>query len=107
VSINELTVRMAWLAGLAILALVLAGWRKTARAQPRPPRRPTDTPRRVPFQVEEQVAPPYHPPGPLRRLWAAVASTGLTLVIGAVLATVISFSLAWLVTTVTALLKSS
>jgi hypothetical protein len=106
VSINDLTVRMAWLAGLALVALVLAGWRKTARAQPKAPRRLTDAPRRVPYQVEPQVAPPYHAAGPLRRIWAVVASSGLALVIGAVLATVTAFSLAWVVTTLTDLLKS-
>jgi ABC-type nitrate/sulfonate/bicarbonate transport system permease component len=106
VSINDLTVRMAWLAGLALLALLLAGWRKTARAQARSPRRLPDVPRRVPHQVEAQVAPPYHAPGPLRRVWAVVAGSGLAIVIGAVLATVAAFSLAWLVTTLTDLLKS-
>ena len=44
VSINDLTVRMAWLAGLAIVALLLAGWRKTARAQPKGPRSPDRNP---------------------------------------------------------------
>jgi hypothetical protein len=107
VSINDLTIRMAWLAGLALLALLLAGWRKTARAQPKRPRRVTDSPpRRVPHTVEAGVAPPYHAAGPLRRVWAVVASSGLALVIGAVLATVTAFSLAWAVTTLTELLKS-
>ena len=74
---------MAWIAGLAVVALVLAGWRKTARAQPKRPRSPSETPRRVPYQVAEAVAPPYQPAGPLRRVWAVVASSGLALVIGA------------------------
>jgi hypothetical protein len=107
VSINDLTVRMAWLAGLALLALVLAGWRKTARAQPRRPRGVTDSaPRRVPHQVQAAAAAPYHPAGPLRRAWAIVASSGLAIVVGAVLATVIAFSLAFAVTTLTDLLRS-
>lgn len=98
---------MAWLAGLAVLALVLAGWRKTARAQPRRPRRtPDSTPHRVPHQVQAAAAPSYHAPGPVRRLWAVVASSGLAVVIGAVLATVIAFSLAYAVTTLTDLLRS-
>jgi ABC-type nitrate/sulfonate/bicarbonate transport system permease component len=107
VSINDLTVRMAWLAGLALLALVLAGWRKTARAQPRRPRRaPDSAPRRIPHQVQAAAAPSYHAAGPLRRVWAVVASSGLAIVIGAVLATVIAFSLAYAVTTLTDLLRS-
>jgi heme A synthase len=105
VSINDLTVRMAWIAGLAVVALVLAGWRKTARAQPKRPRSPYETPRRLPYQVAEGVAPPYHPAGPLRRVWSAVASSGLALVIGATIATVTAFALAWIVTTLTDLLR--
>jgi hypothetical protein len=38
-------------------------------------------------------------------VWAFVASSGLALVIGAVIATVTAFSLAWIVTTLTDLLK--
>jgi ABC-type nitrate/sulfonate/bicarbonate transport system permease component len=105
VSINDLTVRMAWIAGLAMLALLFAGWRKTARAQPKSPRSPSESPRRVPYQVVETVTQPYRPAGPLRRVWALVASSGLALVIGAVIATVTAFSLAWIVTTLTDLLK--
>ena len=65
----------------------------------------TETPRRVPYEVREAVARRTTPPAPLRRVWAVVASSGLALVIGAVLATVTAFSLAWIVTTLTDLLK--
>ncbi|HEU4840286.1 MAG TPA: hypothetical protein VFT09_02560 [Ilumatobacteraceae bacterium] len=60
----------------------------------------------MPFEVVASAAPPYHPAGPLRRVWAIVASSGLAIVIGTVLATVTAFSLAWAVTTLTDLLKS-
>ncbi|MBA3605980.1 MAG: hypothetical protein H0W46_08430 [Acidimicrobiia bacterium] len=96
---------MAWIAGLAVLALVLAGWRKTARAQPKSPRAPDRTPRRVPHEVVHVVTQPYHRAGLLRRLWAAVASSALTVVTGAVIATVTAFALAVIVTTLTNLLK--
>jgi ABC-type nitrate/sulfonate/bicarbonate transport system permease component len=105
VSINDVTVRMAWLAGLAIVALMLAGWRKTARAQPKGPRSPSVAPRRVPVELTHSVARPYHAAGPLRRVWAAVASSGLAIVIGALVATVTGFGLAWMVVTLTDLLK--
>jgi ABC-type nitrate/sulfonate/bicarbonate transport system permease component len=105
VSINELTIRMAWVAGLALAALLLAGWRKTARAQPKFRRDPVEAPRRVPHEVVHVVTEPYHPAGALRRLFAAAASGGLALVIGAVLATVTAFALAVIVTTLTDLLK--
>ncbi len=96
---------MAWIAGLALAALALAGWRKTARAQPKSPRSAFQPPRRVPYQVRTVPAPPYHRPGPARRVWAVVASTGLTLVMGAVIATLTAFSVAFIVTTMTDLLK--
>ena len=96
---------MAWIAGLAIAALVLAGWRKTARAQPKSPRDPLRPPKRVPHEVVHVIAQPYRRAGVLRRIWAAVAGTGLTLVAGAVLATVTAFALAVIVTTLTNLLK--
>ena len=106
-SINDLTIRMAWIAGLALVALLLAGWRKTARAQPK---RTTQTSREPPppGALRGRSAPsppPYHAAGLLRRVWAVVASSGLALVIGAVIATVTAFSLAWIVTTLTDLLK--
>jgi hypothetical protein len=105
VSINDLTVRMAWIAGLAMLGLLFAGWRKTARAQPKSPRNPMETPRRVPFEVTQSVTQPYRPASLWRRVWAIVASSGLALIIGAVIATVTAYSLAWIVTTLTDLLK--
>lgn len=96
---------MAWIAGLALVALALAGWRKTARAQPKSPRNPMEPPRRIPYEVLSAPAPPYRPAGVLRRVWAIVASTGLTVVIGAIIATITAFSIAVVVTTMTDLLK--
>jgi len=96
---------MAWIAGLAVAALALAGWRKTARAQPKTPRSQMRPPRRVPFEVQAAAAPLYRPAGILRRTWAVVASAGLTLIIGAIIATVAAFSIAFVVTTMTNLLK--
>ncbi|MBA3289785.1 MAG: hypothetical protein H0U21_17535 [Acidimicrobiia bacterium] len=104
-SVNELTVQMAAVVGLAIVALLLAGWRKTARAQARPQRDLTAPARRVPYEVVEAVAAPYHRAGPVRRLWSATASTGLAVIIGAMIATITAFGLAFVVTTLTDLLK--
>jgi ABC-type nitrate/sulfonate/bicarbonate transport system permease component len=112
VSITDLTTRAGWIAGLAIVALVLAGWRKPARAQPRAPRsnafwdetfamrRP-----RIPYDVDEEHVPLYRRAGPIKRVWAALASSVLAVVTGAVLATVVAFATALLVTTLTDLLK--
>lgn len=94
------------MAGLAIAALVLAGWRKNARAVPPTPRRAPIIRRPwVPVGIAETTVPLYKRPGILRRLWAIVASSGIALVLGAVLATIVAFGLAYIVVTLTDLLK--
>ncbi len=94
------------MAGLAIVALVLAGWRKNVRATPRIPRRAPIVRRPwVPIGIAETTTSLYKRPGPLRRLWAIVASSGIAVVMGAVLATVTAFGLAYIVITLTDLLK--
>lgn len=95
---------MAWVVGLAILALLLAGWRKNARAQPKPPRDPMD-PKRLPYEVSHVVTEPYRPANPLKRLWSGVAAGGLAIVIGGVVATIVAYALAVVVTTLTDLLR--
>jgi ABC-type nitrate/sulfonate/bicarbonate transport system permease component len=106
VSVTDLTTQAGWIAGLAIAALVLAGWRKNARATPKTPRRPPLVRRPwVPIGVAETTVPLYKRPGPIRRLWAIVASSAIAIVMGAVLATVMAFGLAFVVTTLTDLLK--
>lgn len=106
VSVTELTTQAAWMAGLAIAALVFAGWRKNARAVPRNQRRePRIARERVPIGIAEAVVPLYKRPNPIRRVWAAVASAGIGVVIGAIMAIVIAFGSAWLVITLTDLLK--
>ncbi len=94
------------MAGLAIAALALAGWRKNARAAPRMARREPRIGRpRVPIGIAETVVPLYRRPNPLRRVWAGVASAGIAVVIGAVAAIVIAYGAAWLVITLTDLLR--
>ncbi|MEM1332692.1 MAG: hypothetical protein AAGG08_04460 [Actinomycetota bacterium] len=94
------------MASLAIAALVFAGWRKNARAVPRnPSREPRIARPRVPIGIAETVVPLYRRPNPIRRVWAAVASAGSGEVIGAVSAILIAFGSAWLVITLTDLLK--
>jgi hypothetical protein len=105
VSVNDLTIRAAVVAGLAIVALVLTGWRKTARATPKTSRGSATSPRVVPINVERQVTPPYRPPNPAKRLIALVSSGGISLVVAAVIATVTALAIAVVVTTMTNLLK--
>lgn len=95
------------MAALAIAALVFAGWRKNARAMPRTPRvEPKFRRPRVPIGIAEATVPLYKRPNIFRRVWAAVASAGIAVVIGAVLAIVIAFGSAYVVITLTDLLKS-
>lgn len=95
------------MAGLAIVALAFAGWRKTARAIPRTPRAEPKLRRpRVPIGIAEATVSLYKPPNILRRVWAAVASAGLGIIIGIVIAVIIAFGTAFIVITLTDLLKS-
>ncbi len=92
--------------GLAVLALVFAGWRKNARAVPKLPRREPILRRRwEPIGIAESTVPLYKRPGPIRRVWAIVASSAIAVVLGVVIAITVSFGLAYVVTTLTDLLK--
>jgi hypothetical protein len=107
VSVTDLTTAAGWMAGLAIAALIFSGWRKNARALPRTPSTPTKLRReRVPIGIAEATVPLYKSANPLRRVWAAVASAGLAVVIGVVSAIVIAFGASYAVITLTDLLKS-
>lgn len=50
--------------------------------------------------------PLYRRPGPVRRVWAVASSVAIAVVIGAVLATVVAYGAAFVVTTLTDLLKN-
>jgi hypothetical protein len=106
VNVTELTTAAGWIAGLAIVALIASGWRKPARATANPPRARSERPhlREGPQLVEHKA--PLVTRIPLwRRVWAVVASGGLALWVGAVAATVIAFGAAWIVVTLTDMLK--
>lgn len=106
-SVTDLTTAAGWMAGLAILSLVFAGWRNNVRAISRTPRtQPTLRRPRVPIGIAEATVPLYKAPNPLRRMWAAVASTGLSITIGVVSAILIAFGVSYAVITLTDLLKS-
>lgn len=95
------------MAGLAIAALVFSGWRQNARAIPRTPRAETKLRRgQVPIGIAEAPTPLYKTTNPLRRIWAAVASAGIGIVVGVVSAILIAFGSAYAVVTLTDLLKS-
>lgn len=105
-SLTDVTLQAGWMLGLAMVALVLVGWRKNARATPQTPRRAPALRRPwVPIGVAETTVPLYKRSGPIRRLWAIVAGSAIAFVIGAVIAVVVSFGLAFVVITLTDLLK--
>ena len=107
VSVTDLTTAAGWMAGLAIVALMFAGWRKTARAVPRTPRAEPKLRRpRVPIGIAEATVPLYKPPNLIRRVLAGIAGAGLGVVIGIVSAIVIAFGTAFVVITLTDLLRS-
>jgi hypothetical protein len=103
-SVDGLTVRAAFIAGLAIAALLLSGWRKPARAEPRSPRASF---RREPtgFLVDHVDTPLYRRPGPVRRLLAAAASGGIGVLVGVLSAIIVAFGTAFAVIWLTNLLQ--
>jgi hypothetical protein len=105
-------VRAGLIVGLAIVALLLTGWRKPARAEPRSPRGVVE--RGLVYKtgpapgvvVDQLDTPEYRRPGLVRRILAAVASGGIAILFGAVAAIVVAFGVAMAVTWLTDLLKS-
>jgi hypothetical protein len=104
-SVGAVTTQAAVIVALAVVALVLTGWRQTARAQPRSHRGSRIPTRRGPVEVEQSTTTLYRRPGPIRRLFALAASGGITVVTGMMLATIVGFAAAWIVITLTSLLK--
>jgi hypothetical protein len=105
VSITELTTDSAWIAGLAIVALIAAGWRKPARATAPFARGLRRSRGRTPIEVAE-IDTEIHRRTPVwRRLWAVTASSAIAVVTGAVLATLVSAALAYSVVTLTDMLR--
>lgn len=104
-NVTELTTAAGWIAGLAIVALIASGWRKPARAVADPARARMQ--RGIPDRahvVDERAPLAEHIPM-WKRVWAVVASGGLALWVAAVTATVIAFGAAWIVITLTDMLK--
>ncbi|MCB1001398.1 MAG: hypothetical protein R2713_19995 [Ilumatobacteraceae bacterium] len=104
-SLRELTIASAWIAGLAILALIAAGWRKPARASASTAREGRRS--RIPSDVglaesDTDLAPRT---SMWRKAWSIVASGGLAVITGAIIATVVSFGLAFVVIRLTDMLK--
>jgi hypothetical protein len=102
--VEGLTVRAALIAVLAIVALLLTGWRKPARAESRSLRGST---RREAggVVVEHYDTLPYRRPGPIHRVLALAASGGIGVLIGVLAAIILSFTIAYAVIWLTNLLQ--
>ncbi|MEY4606787.1 MAG: hypothetical protein RLY45_1547 [Actinomycetota bacterium] len=106
VSMSEVTTTAAWLAGLALVALMATGWRKPARAavvvaRGNRQRRPVTL-----QQLHEQSTPMHHRTRWYRRVWALVWAGVLAVWVGAVAATLVGLGAAWLVIRLTELLRT-
>lgn len=104
ISVDGLTVKAAFIAGLALVALLLTGWRKPARAEPRSLRALSRREVRG-IPVEHHDTPLYRRPGVVRRVLAAVASGGIGILAGVIAAIVASFAIAAAVIWMTNLLE--
>jgi hypothetical protein len=104
--------RAAVIAGLAIAALLLTGWRKPARAEPGSPRgalgrmaRGRTDPYATGFAVDHVDTATERRPGVFRRLLALAASSGIGIGMGVLAAIVIAFSVSIAVIWMTNLLQ--
>lgn len=95
--VTELTTAAGWIAGLAILALIASGWRKPARAT-------ANTARAEAKLVDEKAPLAEHNPF-WRRVWSVVAASALALWVAAIVATAVAFGMAWIVITLSDMLK--
>jgi len=105
VSITQVTTYSGWLVGLAIAALIATGWRRTVRASADLERARRQQAVREAIELSEERAPLDAPVPWLRKVWSALAGFGLAIWVGAAAATVIAFGMAFLVITLTNMLK--
>ncbi len=110
-TVDELTTRAAYIVGLAVVALLLTGWRKPARAEPKRPRgtmgSTLDRAHRIDtgIVVEHDPGRPYRRPGPIRRLLALAGSGAIGILVGVLTAIVTAFAIAFAVIRLTELLQ--
>lgn len=104
ISVSALTFRAALIGGLAIVALLIVGWRKPARAEPRSPRWRQKT---VPgIVVDHRPTHLHRRPGLAHRLASLATSGALAVLTGVLIGIIVSFAIAAAVTYLTDLLGS-
>ncbi|MEP7113107.1 MAG: hypothetical protein ABI862_07565 [Ilumatobacteraceae bacterium] len=104
-STRELTIATAWIAVLAIVALVAAGWRKPARATANPARALRQKRARVGLPVMEADVALHRRTEWWRKVWALFATSTMAAVTGVIAATLIGFGASWIVITLSHTLK--
>ncbi len=105
VSTRELTIATVWIAVLAIVALIAAGWRKPARATANPARALLTKRARVGLPVVEEDPPLTRRVNFWKPLWALVAGSTMAVVTGMIAATLVGFGASWIVITLSHMLK--
>jgi hypothetical protein len=105
VSTRELTIATAWIAVLAIVALIAAGWRKPARATANPARALLPKRARVGLPVMEEDVPLHRRVQWWKKVWALMAGSTMAVVTGMIAATMIGFGASWIVITLSHMLK--
>jgi len=103
-SVQVLTTRAAIIAAVAVLAAILAGWSKPARATTRWHRGLREPRRGGGVPVEQQPTPAHRTSGPLRRVTAAGLLGGISLLTGALIAIITAYGAIWAVVSLTDLL---
>jgi hypothetical protein len=91
VSITDITVRAAVIAGCALVALLVIGWRQPARGSSSVARRPPEGNTEPPAPLQQQIR---------RRALDLSALSGVALVLGVVVATVVSVVVSVIVTNI-------
>lgn len=97
-SVADVTVRAITIIAIAFVVLLLIGWRKTARVEPKSPRAAAnDAVRQLVSQpravdVEHVDAPEHRRAGVAGRLVALTATTGVAVLTGVILAILIAFA---------------
>jgi hypothetical protein len=105
VSITELTTDSAWIAGLAIVALIAAGWRKPARATAVSARAGRRSRQRPPIEVFEAATEMHRPTPVWRRILAVFGGSAIAVITGAVVATLVAAAIGYSVVTLTDMLR--
>ena len=105
VSITDLTTDSAWIAGLAIVALIAAGWRKPARATAGSPRGSRSHAERLPIDAgrgtDRSTAARQCGGG----CGHSFASSAIAVIMGAVVATFVAAAIGYSVVTLTDMLR--